>query len=70
VNVHPWEIDPGQPTIGPSRMAAWTHYAGLGKTREILRAILESSRFAGVGDRLRELGLMPSHNGGKAGGAP
>lgn len=63
VNVHPWEIDPAQPTIGPSRLAAWTHYAGLGKTSDLLRRILESSRFTGVGESLRDLGLIARRNG-------
>lgn len=57
-NVHPWEIDPEQPTIGRSRLATWTHYARLGTTRDTLRAVLASGRFAPVAVRLRELGLL------------
>ena len=57
-NVHPWEIDPAQPTIGRSRLAAWTHYARLGRTEGTLRAVLRSAQFAPVAVRLRELGLL------------
>ena len=58
VNVHPWEIDPGQPTIGRSRIHTWTHYARLGKTAAILSRVLRSARFAGVASRLSELRLL------------
>ncbi len=57
VNVHPWELDPGQPTVGPSRRP-WTHYARLGATERILRRIVARARFLPVADRLRELGLL------------
>lgn len=59
VNVHPWEIDPGQPTIGPSRASTWTHYARLGRTQDVLRAVLRCGRFAPVATRLTELRLLP-----------
>jgi polysaccharide deacetylase family protein (PEP-CTERM system associated) len=58
VNVHPWELDPGQPTIGPSRRKAWTHYGRLGRTAATLRSVLGMARFAGVGARLREMQLL------------
>lgn len=60
VNVHTWEIDAGQPTIGPSRGRAWTHYARLGATAGILMRVLGLGRFASIADRLRELGLLGS----------
>ncbi|HYR51636.1 MAG TPA: XrtA system polysaccharide deacetylase [Candidatus Dormibacteraeota bacterium] len=65
VNVHPWEIDPEQPTVGFSRLSKWTHYARLGKTEEILRRVLRSGRFASLATRLSELGILhaPSGNG-------
>ena len=56
--LHPWEIDPGQPTIGPSRRKAWTHYSGLGRTAATLRSVLGMARFATVGSRLREMRLL------------
>jgi polysaccharide deacetylase family protein (PEP-CTERM system associated) len=58
VNIHPWEIDPDQPTIGPGRLRTWTHYAGLGRTETILRRVLSRSRYRDVATRLRELGLL------------
>jgi hypothetical protein len=58
INVHPWEIDPGQPTIGPSRAATWTHYARLGRTSDVLRAVLRCGRFGTVAARLAELQLL------------
>jgi polysaccharide deacetylase family protein (PEP-CTERM system associated) len=67
VNVHPWEIDPGQPTIGPSRRKAWTHYGRLGHTANTLRRVLGMAPFASVGTRLRELQLL---NGTRAAGIP
>ena len=57
VNVHPWEIDPGQPTVGPSR-GPWTHYTRLDRTEEIVRRILACAPFRSVATRLRELGLL------------
>ncbi|HEU5310279.1 MAG TPA: XrtA system polysaccharide deacetylase [Candidatus Eisenbacteria bacterium] len=58
VNVHPWEIDPGQPTIGPGRIHTWTHYARLGRTHDILRRVLRTGRYRSVARRLEELGLL------------
>lgn len=58
VNVHPWELDPDQPTVGPSRFRTWTHYTGLGGAEQLLRRILARARFRGVATRLREIGLI------------
>ena len=58
VNVHPWELDPSQPTIGPSRRRTWTHYARLDATERILKRIVARARFRPVRDRLLELGLI------------
>ncbi len=60
VNIHPWEIDPGQPTVGPSRRRAWSHYSRLGATAGTLRAVLAIAPFASVRARLHELGLLPA----------
>ena len=59
VNVHPWEIDPDQPTVGFSRLAKWTHYARLDRTDRILRRVLRLGRFSTIEARLRELALLP-----------
>lgn len=61
VNVHPWEVDPDQPTVGPSRRATWTHYARLGRTEGILRSLLRRGPFRDAATRLREIGLLPPH---------
>ncbi len=58
VNVHTWEIDPDQPTIGPSRRRDWTHYARLGAVAGTLSRVLGLGRFTSIGHRLRELGLL------------
>jgi len=62
--VHPWEFDPEQPTVGPSRGATWTHYARLDRTEGILRSLLSRARFRDAATRLRELGLLASHPAG------
>lgn len=59
LNVHPWEIDPEQPTVGPSRRRVWTHYTGLAKTEGVLRDALRRGTFRAAATRLRELGLLP-----------
>lgn len=59
LNVHPWEIDPEQPNVGPTR-SPWTHYAGLRRTEGVLRAALGRARFRDAATRLRELGLLPA----------
>jgi polysaccharide deacetylase family protein (PEP-CTERM system associated) len=58
VNIHPWEIDPGQPTVGPSRRRAWSHYSRLGATAGTLRRVLGMAPFASVRERLRGLGVL------------
>ncbi len=58
VNVHTWEIDPGQPTVPPSRRRAWTHYARIGATPRTLGRVLRLGRFASIAERLRDLGLL------------
>ena len=59
VNIHPWELDPGQPTVGASRRRAWSHYSRLGATAGTLRSILRLAPFSTVRERLRGLGLLP-----------
>jgi polysaccharide deacetylase family protein (PEP-CTERM system associated) len=59
VNIHPWEIDPEQPTVGPSRRRAWSHYSRLGATAGTLRSVLRLAPFSSVRERLRGLGLLP-----------
>ncbi len=67
VNVHPWEIDPEQPSVGFSRLSKWTHYARLDRTEGILGSILRRARFRSLAERLSELGILglPSGNGAR-----
>ncbi|HUM00155.1 MAG TPA: DUF3473 domain-containing protein, partial [Mycobacterium sp.] len=58
INIHTWEIDPGQPTVGPSRRRKWTHYARIGSTPGTLRRLLSMTRFGTIAERLRELGVL------------
>lgn len=58
VNIHPWEVDPDQPTVGPSRRRAWSHYSRLGKTVGTLKRVLQIARFASVVECLVTLDLL------------
>jgi polysaccharide deacetylase family protein (PEP-CTERM system associated) len=58
LNVHPWELDPDQPTVGPGRHRTWTHYARLHRTEPIVRRLLACAPFRSVATRLREMGLL------------
>ena len=66
VNVHPWEIDPKQPSVGFSRLSKWTHYARLDRTEDILRHVLLTGRFAPLVTRLSELGILDARSGNGA----
>lgn len=50
VNVHPWELDPGQPRVRASRWNRMLHYTNLSTTRRKLAGLLESFRFAPLCD--------------------
>lgn len=63
VNVHPWEIDPDQPSVGVPRSSMWTHYARLGSTEAILRRVLRVGRFTTLAVRLVELGILDPRSG-------
>jgi hypothetical protein len=65
VNVHPWEIDPAQPTVGPSRYRTWTHYARLSRTEPILARVLACGRFRDLATRLGQLGLLDRNGAGQ-----
>jgi polysaccharide deacetylase family protein (PEP-CTERM system associated) len=54
--LHPWEIDPDQPRIGASRLAAMRHYTNLGKTEGRLKRLLAEFAWAPLGE---VLGLSP-----------
>jgi len=50
VNVHPWEIDPEQPSLPISPFVGWRHYYGLRRTEGKLARLLEDFEFGTLGD--------------------
>jgi len=58
LNVHPWELDPGQPRFPVSVRTRWTHYHNLDRTEHRVRALLALAPFQSVAGALRELGLL------------
>lgn len=52
--IHPWEIDPEQPRVGPrSRLRHWRHYVNLRKTEGKLESLLRAFRFGPMRDALQ-----------------
>ena len=49
VNIHPWELDPGQPRLPVSWWPRFLHYANLHTTRAKLARLLAEYRFAPLG---------------------
>lgn len=61
VNVHPWELDPGQPRIRGGRFGGLSHYANLHRTEGRLSELLKRFPFGSMCDALRAAGfLLPS----------
>jgi len=58
LNIHPWELDPGQPRFEVGALTRWTHYHNLGKTEERVRALLALTRFRSQSDVLADLGIV------------
>lgn len=59
VYLHPWELDPGQPTVpGAAWRARWRHRLQLDRTRPRLEALLDVLRFGPMADVLA--GLDPA----------
>ncbi len=58
VNVHPWELDPGQPRQPVSARTRWTHYHNLERTRERLRGLLGLATYRSQQEVLVDLGLL------------
>jgi hypothetical protein len=44
--LHPWEIDPGQPTLRTSRLGRFRHYRNLALTESRLRRLMQEFEFA------------------------
>jgi polysaccharide deacetylase family protein (PEP-CTERM system associated) len=51
--VHPWEVDPDQPTIQGTRLNIWRHRINLRRTLPRLERLLDDFRFAPVREVLR-----------------
>jgi len=60
LNVHPWELDPGQPRFPVGVRTRWTHYYGLDQTESRLESLLDLARFRPMGEVLGGLGLIPT----------
>lgn len=55
VYLHPWEMDPDQPSLPMGRLSRWRHRVGLRRTAGKLGWLLERFRFTCVRDRLDAL---------------
>jgi polysaccharide deacetylase family protein (PEP-CTERM system associated) len=55
--IHPWEVDPEQPTIDVKWRSRFRHYTNLSRTESRLRRLFGEFRFAPMGDVLHGLGL-------------
>jgi polysaccharide deacetylase family protein (PEP-CTERM system associated) len=52
--IHPWEIDPEQPSVAGATLAnRFRHSVGLHRTYEKLEWLLERNRFSAIGDVMR-----------------
>jgi polysaccharide deacetylase family protein (PEP-CTERM system associated) len=58
--LHPWEVDPGQPTIDVKWLSRVRHYTNLSRTERRLRKLVDEFRFAPMRDVLAELDLLPA----------
>ncbi len=57
LNVHPWEVDPGQPRVGVTGAPRFLHYTGLDRTLPRLESLLSAHTFAPF------LELLPGQSG-------
>jgi polysaccharide deacetylase family protein (PEP-CTERM system associated) len=55
VYVHPWELDPDQPSLAPGPLRAFRHYVNLGRTKSRLENLLKDFRFGTMRDVLAGL---------------
>jgi len=58
INVHPWELDPGQPRFPVGARTRWTHYHNLNHAENRLSTFLSLTKFRSQLDILRDLGFM------------
>jgi polysaccharide deacetylase family protein (PEP-CTERM system associated) len=52
--VHPWEIDPAQPTLPGTRLNRFRHYVNLAQTERKLRRMLACFSFGSMSDAISE----------------
>jgi len=57
VNVHPWELDPGQPRMELTPLRRLIHYGNLSRTEARLSSLLDLAQFAPMIEILGELGF-------------
>jgi polysaccharide deacetylase family protein (PEP-CTERM system associated) len=53
--VHPWEVDPDQPTLPCGMVTRVRHYRNLSRTIPRLRALLDKFKFTSVADRYADV---------------
>ncbi len=58
INVHPWELDPDQPSMPVGRRTRFTHYHNLAHTGERLQSLLALASYRPQREVLQFLGLL------------
>ena len=66
VNIHPWELDPGQPRFPVGARTRWTHYHNLKHAKTRLSVFLSLTKFRSQLDILQDLGLMSDRSDEKS----
>jgi len=60
IYLHPWELDPGQPSLPMGRLSRWRHRVGLKRTEAKLQWLLDRFDFTCVRDHLDVLSASAS----------
>jgi len=58
LNVHPWELDPGQPRFPVGMRTRWTHYHNLARAEERLDSLLSLATYRPISKVLETAGLL------------
>lgn len=58
LTIHPWELDPGQPSLPVNLRTRWTHYHNLDRAEERLAKLLSLASFRPLNEVLQGLGLL------------
>jgi polysaccharide deacetylase family protein (PEP-CTERM system associated) len=56
--LHPWEVDPDQPSVRAGWLSSFRHYTNLRKTQGRLRRLIEEFQFTTVRNVLADTGLL------------